>query len=66
MAAGWRGYHEIINDPFMGDTFNAPGYEAIFMDVKADVDRQREIVETANAEHDFRAEFERYLTQSAN
>ena len=66
VAAGWRGYNEIINDPFMRDAFNAPEYEAIFTVVKADVDRQREVVEAADAENDFRAEFERLLTQSAN
>jgi tetratricopeptide (TPR) repeat protein len=63
VASGWRGYYEIINDPFMRDAFSAPEYDAIFNDVKADVDRQRKVVEAANAEHDFRAEFEQLITE---
>jgi len=63
VASGWRGYYEKINDPFMRDAFSAPKYDAIFDDVKAEVDRQREIVEAADAEHDFRAEFEQLVTE---
>jgi TolB-like protein/Flp pilus assembly protein TadD len=49
-------YYEIINCPAWAETIKAPEFQAFLREVKEEVDRQRAIVEAADAEHDFRAE----------
>jgi len=55
---GWANYFGVINDPAWGETLALPEFQALLVEAKADNDAQRAIVETADAEHDFRAEFE--------
>jgi len=54
-------YYEIINDPVWADTITAPEFQALLGEMKVEVDRQRAIVEAADAEHDFLAEMEELL-----
>ena len=54
-------YYEIINDPAWAETIAAPGFQELLGEMKVEVDRQRAIVEAADAEHDFRAEMEQLL-----
>lgn len=58
---GWANYFEIINDPAWAKTIQAPVFQALLQEVKVEVDRQRAIVEAADAEHDFRAEMGQLL-----
>jgi len=51
-------YYEIVNEPAWAKTIKTPGFQKFLAEMKEDVDRQRAIVEAADAEHDFRAEFE--------
>jgi len=55
---GWADYYTLINDPAWAETIEAPEFQALLDKVKAKVDQQRAIVEQADAQHDFRAEFE--------
>jgi len=54
-------YYEIVNDPAWAETIRAPEFQAFLAGMRADVDRQRAIVEAADAAHDFRAEIEQLL-----
>ena len=54
-------YYEIFNDPVWADTIKAPKFRALLGDMKVEIDRQRAIVEAADAEHDFRAEMAQLL-----
>ena len=54
-------YYEIINDPAWAETIKAPDFQTILAEVKKEVDRQRVIVEQADADGDFRAEITRLL-----
>jgi TolB-like protein/tetratricopeptide (TPR) repeat protein len=54
-------YYEIINEPAWAGTISAPEFRELLAEVKDDVDRQRKLVEAADAEHDFRAEIEQLL-----
>jgi len=56
-------YYEIINDPAWAETVMAPGFQTLLLEMKEEVDRQRAIVETIEAEHDFRAEIEQLITK---
>jgi len=55
-------YYEIINDAAWAETIKAPEFQALLNEMKAEVDRQRAIVEGEDAEHDFRAEIETLLS----
>jgi len=56
-------YYEIINCPAWAETIKAPEFRALLSEMKEEVDRQRAIVEAADAEHDFRAEMEALLSE---
>ena len=56
-------YYEIINCPAWAETIKAPEFRALLSKMKEEVDRQRAIVEAADAEHDFRAEMEALLSE---
>jgi len=62
LELGWANYYGIENDPAWAETLDKPEFQAVFAEAKANNDRQRAIVEAADAEHDFRAEFERLLS----
>ena len=49
-------YYEIINDPAWTETIRAPEFQELLTEVKEEIERQRIVVEAADAEHDFRAE----------
>jgi TolB-like protein/tetratricopeptide (TPR) repeat protein len=51
-------YYEIINDPVWAETIKEPGFKAYLAGMKEELERQRALVEAADAEHDFRAELE--------
>lgn len=50
--AGWRGYYINDSDPRWGLLNNDPLFRAMMAEVKADADRQREVVEKLDAEQD--------------
>lgn len=54
-------YYEIVHSPLWSGTLTAPGFQDFLSEVKADVDRQRTLVEAADAKQDFRAEIEALL-----
>ena len=56
--AGWNNYFWLINDPAWASTLTKPGFAGLLDKVKIEVERQIEIVERADVEHDFRAEIE--------
>ncbi len=56
-------YYEIVNEPAWATTIKTPGFQKFLAEMKEDVDRQRAIVEAADAEHDFRAEFEALMAK---
>jgi len=60
--AGWRDYYRSRNHPVWREAFRSPEFEPVMAKVKADLDRQRRLVEQADAKDDFRAEFQK-LTQ---
>ena len=59
---GWTNYYGIVNDPAWGETLEMPEFAAVLAEARANNDRQRAIVEAADAEHDFRTEFEQLQT----
>jgi TolB-like protein/Flp pilus assembly protein TadD len=61
LETGWGVYFEILNEPAWKETINAPEFQEFLAEMKEEVDRQRTIVEAADAEHDFRAEVEQLL-----
>jgi TolB-like protein/tetratricopeptide (TPR) repeat protein len=56
-------YYEIVNCPAWSETIRLPEFQAFLSEVKAEVDRQRAVVEASDAEHDFRAEIEALLAE---
>ena len=54
-------YYSIINDPAWAETIKAPEFQKFLAEMKEEVDRQRAIVEAADAEHDFREEINQLL-----
>ena len=58
---GWANYYEVLNDPAWAGIVEGPGFRELLDQVAAEIQRQRAIVEAADAEHDFRAEVERLL-----
>jgi hypothetical protein len=63
IKAGWSRYIWVMNDPTWAKTIADPRIARMLDDVKVELERQRALVEQADAEHDFRAEFA--ATQSA-
>ena len=62
LELGWANFYGIVNDPARAETLEGPGFQAILAEARVNNDRQRAIVEAADAEHDFRAEFGRLLS----
>jgi len=58
IKAGWLQYIWVMNDPSWAETITDPRIARMLDDVKVELERQRALVEQADAEHDFRAEFE--------
>jgi len=58
IEAGWLQYIWVMNDPSWAETIAYPRISRILDDVKVELERQRAVVEQADAEHDFRAEVE--------
>jgi len=56
IKAGWLRYIWVMNDPTWAQTIADPRIARMLDDVKVELERQRAIVEQADAEHDFRAE----------
>jgi len=57
IKAGWLRYLWVVNDPTWAETIADPRIARMLDDVKVELERQRAVVEQADAEHDFRAEF---------
>jgi len=58
IKAGWLHYLWVVNDPTWAKTIADPRIARMLDDVKVELERQRALVEQADAEHDFRAEYE--------
>lgn len=56
-------YYEIINEPAWAGVIELPEFQDLLAEVKEEVERQRMQVEAADAEHDFRAEYERLIAK---
>ncbi|MBW2690470.1 MAG: hypothetical protein JRC99_11130, partial [Deltaproteobacteria bacterium] len=56
IKAGWLRYLWVMNNPAWADTVTDPRIARMLDDVKVELERQRAVVEQADAEHDFRAE----------
>jgi tetratricopeptide (TPR) repeat protein len=56
IKAGWLRYIWVMNDPSWAETITDPRIASMLDDVKVELERQRALVEQADAEHDFRAE----------
>jgi TolB-like protein/tetratricopeptide (TPR) repeat protein len=57
IKAGWLRHIWVMNDPTWAETITHPRIARMLDDVKVELERQRALVEQADAEHDFRAEF---------
>jgi hypothetical protein len=57
IKAGWSRYIWVMKDPTWAETIAQPRIALMLDDVKVELERQRALVEQADAEHDFRAEF---------
>jgi tetratricopeptide (TPR) repeat protein len=57
IKAGWLRYIWVMNDPTWAETIAYPRIARMLEDVRIELERQRAVVEQADAEHDFRAEF---------
>ncbi len=57
IKAGWLRYIWVMNDPTWAETIADPRIARMLEDVKVELERQRVLVEQADAEHDFRAEY---------
>ena len=55
--SGWSRYIWVMNDPTWAEMIANPRIDRMLDDVKVELERQRALVEQADAEHDFRAEF---------
>jgi len=58
IEVGWLRYIWVMGNPMWTEMIAYPRIARILEDVKVEVERQRAIVQQADAEHDFRAEFE--------
>jgi TolB-like protein len=63
LERGWANYYAVVNDPAWAAALELPEFEAVLAQARANNDRQRAIVEAADAEQNFRAEFEHLLLQ---
>ena len=57
IKAGWSRYVWVMNDPAWAEMIAHPRIASMLADVKIELERQRAVVEQADSEHDFRAEF---------
>jgi tetratricopeptide (TPR) repeat protein len=57
IKAGWSRYIWVMNDPTWAETIADPRIARMLGEVKVELERQRALVEQADAEHNFRAEF---------
>jgi hypothetical protein len=57
IQAGWLLYIWVMNDPTWSETIAHPRIARMLDGVKIELERQRALVEQADAERDFRAEF---------
>jgi len=57
IKVGWLRYIWVMNDPTWAQTIADPRIARMLDDVKVELERQRAVVEQADAEHDFRAEY---------
>jgi hypothetical protein len=55
--AGWLQYIPVLNDPTWAKTIADPRIARMLEDVKVELERQLVLVEQADIEHDFRAEY---------
>ena len=55
---GWSNYFWATSDPAWNAAFSTPGFQKLLAEVRADLDRQRAVVEAADAQQDLRAEIE--------
>jgi len=58
IEAGWLQYILVMNNPSWAKIIANPRIARMLDDVKVELERQRAVVEQADAEHDFRAELE--------
>jgi len=58
IRVGWLQNIRVMNDPSWAETITHPRIARMLDDVKVELERQRAVVQQADAEHDFRAEFE--------
>jgi TolB-like protein len=65
LKLGWANYYGAVNDPAWDGALEAPEFQAVLVEARANNDKQRAIVEAADAEHDFRAELEQLLSTHA-
>jgi tetratricopeptide (TPR) repeat protein len=57
IEAGWLRYIWVMSNPEWAETIANPRIARMLEGVKVELERQRAVVEQADAEHDFRAEF---------
>ena len=62
---GWLRYFWVMGDPMWTEIIAYPPVARMLDDVKAELDRQRAVVQQADAEHDFRAELAALRNASA-
>ena len=58
IKVGWLRYFWVMNNPAWAETIADPRVARLLDDVKVELERQRAVVQQADAEHDFRAELE--------
>ena len=62
LQLGWANYYGIVSDAAWAETLQVPEFQSLLSKAKANNDRQRSLVEAADTERNFRAEFERLLS----
>ena len=65
LDVGWANYHGVVTDPAWAESLAKTEFQSVLAEARANNDRQRAIVEAADNEHDFRAEFERLVSVEA-
>jgi hypothetical protein len=55
---GWANYFWVTNDPAWEETLTTPGFQKLMAEVRAELNRQRAVIEAADAQQDLRAEIE--------
>jgi len=58
IASGWNNYQWISKDPLWDEALARPEFQELLDPVRTELSRQRSIAAQANAEHDFKTEFE--------